>query len=310
MAEDGGPVGDAASMLPATTPPARIAVGIATRGRCGVLREMLREIRCQHRMPDRILVCHTVSQDIAGLDRWADVELVVSKPGLARQRNAILDRLGDCDAVLFLDDDFLMAPRYIAATLSAMRADPTIVVTTGDIMADGTRGPGLDPAMARAMIAAERNSPGREGVLAASHGNGCNMAVRLDAVRRHGLRFDERLLLHAWSEDVDFTRRLGRHGRVVKLRGARGVHLGTKQGGGSGDRLGYSQVANPIYLFHKGSYGLASAMRSVGRDVAANLLRSLWSESYVDRRGRLRGNARAVADIVRGRLAPERVLEL
>ncbi len=310
MPGENQPVAGAANMAPGVVPPARIAIGIATRGRCDILREVLREIRGQTRQPDRILICHTVRDDIAGLDRSADVELLVSPPGLPLQRNAILDRLEDCDAVLFLDDDFLMAPHYTAATLDAMRADPTIVVTTGDIIADGVRGPGLEPATGRAMIAAERNMPKNQGVLTAWHGYGCNMAVRLDVARRHGIRFDERLLLHAWSEDVDFTRRLGRYGRIVKLRGARGVHLGTKQGHGPGDRLGYSQVANPVYLFQKGSYGLAPAMRSVGRSVAANLLRSMWSESYVDRRGRLRGNARAMADIVRGRLAPERILEL
>ena len=310
MPEDDQRAADAANTSPGSVLPARIAIGIATRGRCEVLKEMLREIRCQTRQPDRILVCHTVRQDVAGLDRSSDVELLASPPGLARQRNAIVDQLGDCDAVLFLDDDFLMAPRYMAATLDAMRADPTIVVTTGDIIADGVSGPGLDPATGRAMIAAERNRTQRGGVLAARRGYGCNMAVRLDVARRHAIRFDERLLLHALSEDVDFTRRLGRHGRIVKLLGARGVHLGTKHGIGPGDRLGYSQVANPVHLFRKGSYGLAPVIGRVGRDIATNLVRSMWSEPYVDRRGRLRGNARAMADIVRGRLAPERILEL
>ena len=98
---------------------------------------------------------------------------------------------------------------------------------------------------------------------------------------------------------------------MVKLRGARGVHLGIKQGRTSGHQLGYSQVANPIYLFQKGSYTLGRAAGSVGRNMAANLVHSMWRpEPWIDRRGRLFGNARAVGDIVRGRLAPERILEL
>jgi hypothetical protein len=39
-------------------------------------------------------------------------------------------------------------------------------------------------------------------------------------------------------------------------------------------------------------------------------LRSFRPEPFVDRRGRLRGNMIALADVMRGRLAPERILEL
>lgn len=290
--------------------PSSIAVGIATRGRPGILRETLADVMAQSRQADRILVCHTVPADIAGLAQYPGVEFITAASGLPRQRNAILDRLDGCDAVLFLDDDFLMAPGYIEATLAAMRADPGIVVTTGDLIADGIKGPGFEPAAARAMIEADLRTSPQHGMDTAPHGYGCNMAIRLDAARAHDVRFDERLPLYAWSEDMDFTHRLGRHGRIVKVRGARGVHLGTKQGRTSGHQLGYSQVANPIYLFQKGSYTMGRAARSVARNMAANLLRSIWSEPWIDRRGRLRGNARAMADIVRGRLSPERILQL
>jgi len=290
--------------------PSGIAIGIATRGRSDMLRYALAQLASQTRQASRVVVCCTEPADIAGLKGHAGVEFLMAPSGLPVQRNAILDRLGGCDAVLFLDDDFLMAPGYVEVTLAALQADPAIVVTTGDPIADGTRGPGLDPAAARAMIEADLRTPARDDVLPAPHGYGCNMAVRLDVARAHAVRFDERLPLYAWSEDVDFTHRLGRHGRIVKLLGARGVHLGTKQGRTPGRRLGYSQVANPVYLFQKGSYTLGRAARSVGRNMTANLLRSAWSEPWTDRRGRLRGNMRAVADMVQGRLSPERILEL
>ena len=136
------------------------------------------------------------------------------------------------------------------------------------------------------------------------------MAIRLATARAHGLRFDERLPLYAWSEDMDFTHRIGRHGCIVKLHGARGVHLGVKSGRSSGRRLGYSQVANPLYLRAKGSYTWRRALGSVGRNVAANVARALWSEPWVDRRGRLVGNLLGFVDLARGRLDPERVLEV
>jgi hypothetical protein len=41
-----------------------------------------------------------------------------------------------------------------------------------------------------------------------------------------------------------------------------------------------------------------------------NIVHSPRPEPYVDRRGRLRGNLLALADLVRKRIAPERVLDL
>ena len=300
--QDHGP-GDAASA------PHGIAIGIATRGRPAILSETLAQVAAQTLSPARVLVCHTVPDDVAGVE-VPGVEFITAPPGLPAQRNAILDRLTGSDAVLFIDDDFLMAPRYVETTVGAMQSDPCVVVATGDLIADGIKGPGFSPAEARAMIEADGSAPSCDDVVPAPHGYGCNMAIRHDVARAHGIRFDERLPLYAWSEDMDFTHRLGRHGRIVKVRGARGVHLGVKQGRTSGHRLGYSQVANPIYLFQKGSYTLGRAARSVGRNVAANLVHSVRPEPWIDRRGRLLGNARAVGDIVRGRLAPERILEL
>ncbi len=288
--------------------PSALVVGIATRGRPEILRETLVQVLAQTVSPSRILVCHTGPGDIAGLD-FPAVEFFIAPSGLPRQRNAILDRLPDTDAVLFIDDDFLMAPRYIEATLAALQASPDLVLTTGDLLADGIKGPGITPGEARDMIQADPAAE-RTGVHPAEHGYGCNMAIRLDIARQHGLRFDERLPLYAWSEDMDFSYRLGRFGHVAKLEGARGVHLGTKGGRTSGHRLGYSQVANPIYLCQKGSYTLRRAAGSVGRNLAANLVRAAWPEPWIDRRGRLLGNVRAMGDIVRGRLAPERILEL
>jgi GT2 family glycosyltransferase len=297
----------------------RIAIGIATRGRAEILRETLSEIRSQTRRPERIVICHTGPDDVRGLHDLPDdlppPELITSPSGLPRQRNAILDRVADCDALLFLDDDFLMAPRYVEATEAALLAWPDIVVTTGWTIADGARGPGYTPEAARALIRDNSQEGGRQetGLMEtwpASHGYGCNMAIRLAAARAHNVRFDERLPLYGWSEDVDYTHRLGRHGRIVKLPGARGVHLGTKHGRTSGVRLGYSQVANPIYLLGKGSYSWSRATGSVARNLAANAVKSLWSEPYIDRRGRLGGNALAFMDLIRGRLDPERVLKI
>ena len=287
----------------------RLAIGIATSGRPDILQETLKEISYQTRLPDRIMVCATGSADF-GAAAGGGIEVLYADPGLPRQRNALLDRATDCDVMLFLDDDFLMGRDYVAATVAAFESYPDVVVSTGTTLADGVKGPGIEPAAARAMLNSNSQISCEAGVDAAKHGYGCNMAVRLATARRHMVRFDERLPLYAWSEDVDYTHRLGRYGKIVKLRGAVGVHLGVKQGRSRGDRLGYSQVANPIYLFGKGSYSFGRAARSVGRNIAANLAGSLRPEAFIDRRGRLRGNVLALFDLLRGQLAPERILDL
>lgn len=284
-----------------------VAVGIATHRRPDLLSEALARIAEQTRQPDRVVVCGTAPEDF-GIQRDG-VLYLVSPPGLPRQRNRILVAVRDCDVVLFLDDDFLMAPRYIEATLAELSAHPSIVASTGDLIADGARGPGFSVAEGLAMIAADRREHSR-GYLPARQGYGCNLAIRMATARDYGICFDERLPLYGWSEDVDYTNRLARHGIVAKLPGARGVHLGTKQGRTSGFRLGYSQVANPVYLYGKGSYSLSRTLHSVSRNLAMNLARSAWSEPFVDRRGRLAGNARAFVDLATGRLAPERILQL
>ena len=121
---------------------------------------------------------------------------------------------------------------------------------------------------------------------------------------------DERLPLYAWYEDLDFTRLLGRHGEIRRLPAARGVHLGVKFGRGSGVRLGYSQVINPVYLGRKGTYPWNRALRSIARHCVMNLLRSPAPEPWVDRWGRFRGNLAGLADLLRGKADPMRVMRL
>lgn len=137
------------------------------------------------------------------------------------------------------------------------------------------------------------------------------MAVRLAPMRAQGLRFDERLPLYGWQEDVDLSRRLAEFGDVVQIDAACGVHLGVKSGRGSGVRLGYSQVANPLYISGKRrGYPFRRAVAHIARNLAMNVARATWPEPYVDRRGRLCGNLLALFDLTIGRMAPERILDL
>jgi GT2 family glycosyltransferase len=285
----------------------RIAVGIITMGRAAVLAETLAEVLAQTRPADRILVCATADKDV----RLAPpgVEIMFAPPGTSLQRNRLIEAAADCDLLVFLDDDFVPEPTYLAATEAAFRDDPGLVVSTGIVLADGASGPGIDYDAARRTIAAAP-PPDAGYPEPAYNGYGCNMAIRLAPALRYRVRFDEALRFYGWYEDLDFTRRLGRHGLIRRLPRARGVHLGTKSGRGPGARLGYAQVINPIHLARRGSYHWNRALRSIFRHIAMNLLRSLWPEPWIDRRGRLRGNLVAIGDLLLGRIDPTRVERL
>ncbi len=292
-----------------------IVVGIATSDRSGMLHQMLDHLRRQELQPDGIVVCGNKVSDIAGIEAaHPSANLIYADAGSSSQRNAIIRFAQDADIIVFFDDDFFPQAEYLRAIERHMQQHPRTVVATGTVIADGINGPGLSVSDALGQLAADRERTGiwrapTEGKPEFS-GYGCNMAVRMADIRREQLLFDEALPLYSWQEDVDLSRRLAVFGDVIKLETARGVHLGVKSGRGSGMKLGYSQVANPLYLVaKKRGYPVRRALSHIGKNVANNILRSPWPEPYVDRRGRLRGNLVAVWDLCRGRMSPERILE-
>jgi GT2 family glycosyltransferase len=288
----------------------RIAVGIATIGRSRLLCDVVGELSRQTRRADRIVISAPTTDDVAGLPSHPAIEVAIGARGLTHQRNAILERLEDFDIVQFFDDDFLPSPNYLAVVEWVFDREPDVVMVTGGLIADGILGPGITLDEARRKLNTDRPDAARNELEQVPNGYGCNMAVRLAAARAAQCRFDERLPLYGWLEDVDFSRQLAHHGRIVKVGAARGIHLGIKQGRQSGIRLGYSQIANPIYLSRKGTCPWPRALRMMSRNLAANLLRSLNPEPYIDRVGRVTGNFTAIKDLFTGRLDPQRILEL
>ena len=288
---------------------ARLAVGIATGGRAAVLAEVLVELERQTVQPDCIMICYSLKEDVAGIAPLPDRVLLQAPPSLTAKRNRLLDHAVDFDLMLFLDDDFLPQPDYIEHTVAVMQAQPDVVVATGHVIVDGSIGPGYTVEQGRAFLNRDRHDgPGI--VAEARNGYGCNMTIRLQPARDHAVRFDERLPLYGYWEDLDYTRRLGRWGRIVTIPGARGVHLAVKSARVSGYRMGYSQVVNTIYLMRKGSMPLPRGVGMIGRHLLNNVLRSFNPENFIDRRGRMQGNLHGLADVLRGRIDPEHVLRL
>ncbi|RYE32828.1 MAG: glycosyltransferase [Hyphomicrobiales bacterium] len=289
----------------------KIVVGIATAGRRDVLSETLAHLTRQSRLPDAAFVCPA---DPADFDETVAGALSLSarrvegRRGSCGQRNAILDSAVDADLIVFLDDDYMPADDFLAEAEALFTERAGIVVATGTVLADGIHGPGISAAAAIDILAAD---PGEARVTRPVYNAyGCNMLVRMAAVRAAAARFDENLPLYGWQEDLDFCRQLASTGDIVQSTALRGVHLGSKRGRTSGLRFGYSQIANPIYLWRKGSMNLPGILRLMAGNVAANLLGSLREQEFVDRRGRLKGNGIALLDLLRARLNPQRILSL
>jgi len=228
---------------------------------------------------------------------------------LSAQRNtALAVALDRFDIVTFFDDDFLPADDYLARVIEAFEQNCDWAVVMGRVVADGACSAGLDWETGLAALRSAKTDDGGPEVVDHVGAYGCNMSIRSSFVGE--LRFDERLPLYGWQEDIDFTSQLRRCGRVVGLRSLLGVHLGLKAGRVSGERFGYSQVMNPIYLIKKGTVPAKFALELMARNVIANLVRSVWPEPHVDRRGRLRGNLLAACHVVMGRIEPEYILKV
>jgi GT2 family glycosyltransferase len=289
----------------------RLAIGIATRGRPEILGETISDLARQQRPPQEIIVAYAEESDIGGApERFPTVRFLRSPVGLTRQRNAILEHCTDGDLLLFLDDDFYLEANYLSIMERLFVENPKVVAAHGNILVDGIQGPGISAQEAKSLLLGINITERTQRITRAFNTRGCNMAIRLAPVREHGLRFDELLPLYGWYEDVDFSRLLGRHGSIVKVSTAYGVHLGAKGGRTSGLRLGYSQIANPIYLARKGSVPWNFAVASVLSRCAKNMLKSFIPEAWVDRRGRLLGNVVACRDLFAGTLCPSKIASL
>lgn len=290
-----------------------IVIGIATSGRPEILGLTLAFIERQTRKPDAVIICPVSSADLpAGAASLVScrLDVVSASQGLPKQRNAILAAASQADLLLFIDDDFFLHDGYLAAAERMFAGHRDVVLATGTLVEDGIHGPGLAPDYAARKLAEAAPSVPLDSPLEPYYGvYGCNMVVAMAAARKLGARFDERLPLYAWQEDIDFSRQMAPAGRIVKTAMLCGIHLGSKRGRTSGFRLGYSQVANPIYLMRKGTMSVEFGSKTMGKNLLANAVRSLRPEPHVDRWGRCRGNLMALADLLRGKLDPNRVLE-
>jgi glycosyltransferase involved in cell wall biosynthesis len=292
-------------------PSLKVAVVMPTLGRREVVSQTIRRlVETQTLKPSSVIISCVSPDDAGDAADLPGVRVLVGRKGLPAQRNTALAALpDDTDIVAFFDDDFVADPDWLAAAARTFRDEPDVVCLTGDVLADGIKGPGLSFTEAVRIV---ENPPPRTADWSFQEPfspYGCNMAFRHAAIG--DLRFDERLVLYGWLEDRDFGGALAkRGGRFVKCAAARGVHMGVKGGRVAGDRLGYSQIVNPLYMLRKGTMTVGQVVRHIFGNVASNVARAPLPEPFIDRWGRLRGNLRGAFDVMRGRLEPERAAQI
>lgn len=290
----------------------RIAVIVATLGRPEESEDLVGDLRSQTRLPDRTIFAVTTPEDAPEVDDLLRNEtLLCDRKGSCAQRNLAIERVvEDSDLLVFFDDDFVPERHYLERLERAFEADPAIVGATGFVVADGVHGAGLsrEEAVEAVRFHSARFPTGRPRATPLHGLYGCNMAVRVSALGER--RFDENLPLYGWMEDLDLTYQLLSEGKLVRLEQLVGAHRGVKAGRTSGVRLGYSQIANAIYLIRKGTAPKRPMYENVAKYLIVNSLKSLRPEPFIDRRGRLKGNLFGILDLIRGRLRPDRILEL
>lgn len=216
-----------------------------------------------------------------------------------------------CDIVFFMDDDYLAGKTALAAIKDTFTTMPDVTGVTGKLLADGINSGGLCFKAAADLIVQFEQRPARGVPTVIDQKRrglyGCNMAFRMSRIGAK--RFDENLPLYGWQEDVDFANRLD--GKNIRIDSLVGVHCGTPLGREThGAALGYSQIANPLYLIRKGSMQRRHGAGLILRNLTANIARLFKRNEGINRPARLWGNTIAFFDLFLGQIHPTRILRL
>ena len=286
----------------------RIAVVLASAGRPDLLGDVVADLERQTRQ-DFTLVVSVPDLDSLPGRALPGGALLTHARGLTAQRNAALDAVPEATHVFCFDDDAVIREDYLERAVAFLDAHPEVVALTGRVLLDGATGSEISRAEAARVLAGSLAGPVSGEWAPSRELYGCNFAFRPAALGAE--RFDARLPLYSWLEDHDFARRAMRHGTVAKVADCVIVHRGVKSGGRvAHERLGYSQVMNPAYFHHVGSFPLWLALYETLPRFGKNAVRSLRGAEVGWRRERLRGNLLAAADVARRRFTPERILDL
>ena len=285
-----------------------IAVIIASIRRSEEIGQLLRHLARQSKPPAEIVLSVEQPSDLPPtLD--PNLKIVMGPKGLTGQRNRGLEQvLGTHEIIVFFDDDFIPSNDALENISKLFEQNEDITAATGQVIRDGVTTGGISYREALSILDRHKNDLKITNI--DTHGlYGCNMAFRSMAIG--DIRFDEKLPLYAWQEDVDFGEQVSRKGgRVVKTNAFFGVHRGVNKGRTPGIAFGYSQVVNPVYLIRKGTMRPMQGTELMAKNLIANHIKVLRPEPFIDRAGRIRGNWIGLLHLATGKLDPTEILKL
>ena len=296
----------------------RLGLIIATVGRREIVEETLRSLARRESLPGVVLVVGASLADLPRLPEQFPFKFQViqaPKKGLCLQRNVGIEALPPgIEFVSFLDDDVEVHDRYFAEIEHVFTNSPGLAGFSGCIMANGNIG----RTAARGLL--DGYGFGDEMPFFGAYPKtwpalyGCAMNIRRAWLKAE--KFDERLPLYALGEDCEMGFRLSRHGDVGGSGRCPVVHLAARSGRISEYGYGYAQVINYLYFARKG-VGLPVLTTYINRLIkipATNFIFAFlpWLDRKkgIDRKGRVRGNLKAIFDVLRGRIDPQNLLTL
>jgi GT2 family glycosyltransferase len=251
-----------------------VTVVICTRHRPQSVVRVLESLAAQDRPADATLVIDASEAD----DTEAAVRAMVARAalpsgarywrmapetrGLPRQRNFALSQVST-DLVAFFDDDVVLAPQCLAALERTCRSHPDIV-GVGCVSDNELCAPSAVWRLRRRLGIVDTLQPGRYCRTGVStpwafarpasedvEGDwlpGCGMMWRTAVAR--AVRFRDSFRDYAQGEDLDFSLRARRHGRIVLSGAAHLRHLHEPAGRPDAFRLGRMELYNR-YVIHR-----------------------------------------------------------
>ncbi|HOW84475.1 MAG TPA: glycosyltransferase [Candidatus Aminicenantes bacterium] len=247
----------------------RIAFVVATKDRPDELRRLWASLLAQSRPPDEVVIVDASARPSplpetgGGRPVLRFVRSAVASA--SRQRNLGLDAVGpDVDLVGFLDDDAVLEPGAIEAMLGFWsQAGPEVA---GAAFNMANHPPLALPRLKRTPLVESLGLYARRGGAVTASGfqtmigtvssdawtdwlpSGASVWRRAVFARQ---RFDEWFAGYSYLEDLDFSYRAGKTGRLAVVAAARYRHLPAAGGRGGGFEFGLREVLNRVHFVRK-----------------------------------------------------------
>lgn len=247
-----------------------LTVAVCTYQRARALERFLDSLETQSQLPNLLLIIdaslNAETENLLKARSWkigqvAYLHVSGNLKGLTRQRNVALDWC-PTHLIVFFDDDIVLEPGCLDAMIASIQNSADIVGACAQIKVEDAR-PGSFWKSLRLLGAMPDLIPGkyhRSGLVAPLRllgdissdidigrlPGGCT-AWRTHLARKE--RFNDVFSGYAQSEDLEFSLRMAKYGRLVVSCQAKVLHLHAEQGRPDQFRLGRMGVVNRFYIF-------------------------------------------------------------